>query len=118
MKDAVRQLGWLCCCRAALTNRVHVLLPCRHMLQSPLLVLALVSLILARSIDQTIFYRLAQVYTNYVWYLGAVILPIAFLFISWPVVWWKMIFTGTGGVVSSGVASLARDERVPRLFRC
>jgi len=58
------------------------------------LIVALISLIFARSVDQTIFYRLAQIYSNYVWYLGGVILPVAFLVVSWPVVWWKMAFTG------------------------
>lgn len=87
--------------------------------QSPLLVVALVALILARSIDQTIFYRLAQVYSNYVWYLGAIILPVAFLIVSWPVVWWKMMFTGAcGRAVCAGcecVASHAHVHRRPQL---
>lgn len=61
--------------------------------QGGLVVTALLALILSRSIDQTIYYRLAAGYTNYVWYLGAVILPVAFLLLSWPVVWWKMAFT-------------------------
>ena len=32
-------------------------------------------------------------YEFFVWYLATVILPIAFLVISWPVVWYKLMFT-------------------------
>ena len=32
-------------------------------------------------------------YEKYIWYLSNVILPLAFLVISWPVVWYKMYYT-------------------------
>lgn len=59
---------------------------------SPLTV-ALLVLIATRSVDRVIFTRLAISYSNYLWFLANFILPIAFLLISWPVVWYKMLFT-------------------------
>jgi len=58
-----------------------------------LLTLSLICLIAARSVDQTLYYRMSFAYADYVWYLSTVVLPIAFLVISWPVVWYKMRFT-------------------------
>eukprot|EP00947_MAST-08B_sp_MAST-8B-sp1_P003513 g3513.t1 len=51
-----------------------------------LLLAAVVSLVASRSVDQVLFYRLNFNYSFYVFYLGAVILPIAFLVITVPVV--------------------------------
>lgn len=59
---------------------------------SPLTV-ALLVLIATRSVDRVIFTRLAISYSNYLWFLANFILPIAFLVISWPIVWYKMLFT-------------------------
>jgi uncharacterized membrane protein len=59
---------------------------------SPLTV-ALLVLIATRSVDRVIFTRLAISYSNYLWFLANLILPVAFLVISWPIVWYKMLFT-------------------------
>lgn len=75
-----------------------------------MLTVALVTLIFARSVDQTLFYRLNFAYEAYVWYLATVILPVAFVVISWPVVWYKMYFTGAW----SGPGALA----APLTFVC
>eukprot|EP00753_Platysulcus_tardus_P016082 PLAT5399.4.p1 GENE.PLAT5399.4~~PLAT5399.4.p1 ORF type:complete len:469 (-),score=119.19 PLAT5399.4:17-1300(-) len=54
---------------------------------------ALLVLILSRAMDQTIFYRLSYQYENYLWYLASVVVPMGFLCISWPIVWWKLVHT-------------------------
>lgn len=57
------------------------------------LAVALVLLIGARCIDRVLYTRLTFDYNEYLWYLSNIILPVAFLFTSWPVVWAKMSFT-------------------------
>lgn len=59
------------------------------------LAVALVLLIGARCIDRVLYTRLTFDYNEYLWYLSNIILPVAFLFTSWPVVWAKMLFTST-----------------------
>ena len=45
------------------------------------------------------------------WYLSTVILPIAFLVISWPVVWYKMLFTGAAAAPPGAVAAAPPHPR-------
>jgi hypothetical protein len=58
--------------------------------------IAVVALIFTRSVDQTLYYRLAKEYDNYVWFLATVILPIAFLIVLWPICWYKIYVSKTG----------------------
>lgn len=58
-----------------------------------MLTVALIALVTSRSVDQALSYRLARKYQNYIWYLATVVLPVAYLFIGWPVVWYKLLFT-------------------------
>lgn len=54
------------------------------------LTLALVVLVLARTCDQTLYYRLSEEYRYFVWYFSSVILAVP---ISFVVVWYKMLCT-------------------------
>lgn len=54
---------------------------------------ALVLLIAARCVDRVLYTRLTYEYAQFIWYLSNVILPMAFLITSWPIVWFKMLFT-------------------------
>ena len=51
---------------------------------SLVLTVALVALVASRSVDQVLFYRLNYAYAFYVFYFGAVVLPVAFLVITVP----------------------------------
>lgn len=73
--------------------------------------IALVLLVAARCVDRVLYTyvcccilclvsciptcrRLTFEFSHYLWYLSNAILPIGFLISSWPVVWYKMLFTG------------------------
>ena len=64
-----------------------------HAPTSIALTVSLVALVASRSVDQVLFYRLNYAFAFYVFYLGAVILPVAFLVITVPIVWFKLAFT-------------------------
>eukprot|EP00941_MAST-03F_sp_MAST-3F-sp1_P000511 g511.t1 len=57
------------------------------------LTVALVALVFARSVDQVLFYRLNYMYKFYVFVLSAIILPLAFILVSIPVVLYKWFYT-------------------------
>lgn len=67
---------------------------CRAVLAKSVLTISLVILISARCVDRALFTRITYALPDYLWYLANIVLPIAFLVISWPVVWYKMYFTG------------------------
>lgn len=52
-----------------------------------MVLVALVALVLSRTCDQTLYYRISFSYRYFVWYFSSVILAMP---ISWVVVWWKM----------------------------
>ncbi|ETW03091.1 hypothetical protein H310_05517 [Aphanomyces invadans] len=54
---------------------------------------SVVLLVLARCADRVIYTRIAYAYGPFLWYFSNIILPIAFVVTSWPVVWYKMAFT-------------------------
>ncbi|CCI50230.1 unnamed protein product [Albugo candida] len=56
------------------------------------LAIGLISLIIARCVDRVLYTRVTYEYTAFLWYFTNVILPVAFLVTSWPVVWYKMYF--------------------------
>jgi len=58
------------------------------------LILIVIALVLCRATDQVLYYRIAEAMSDYNWYFSAIILPIAFLFVVWPVVGYKLLFTG------------------------
>ncbi|KAF0695376.1 Aste57867_13810 [Aphanomyces stellatus] len=62
-------------------------------LQESKLAIAVVVLVLARCVDRVINARVTYDYPQYLWYLANIISPVAFLFICWPVVWYKLSFT-------------------------
>lgn len=49
-----------------------------------------VSLIVARAVDQVLYYRLAQALDGYGYYFSAAILPIGFLVVLWPIVVYRI----------------------------
>uniref|UniRef100_A0A7S1CLN1 EamA domain-containing protein n=1 Tax=Bicosoecida sp. CB-2014 TaxID=1486930 RepID=A0A7S1CLN1_9STRA len=55
--------------------------------KNAMVLLALVALVLSRTCDQTLYYRISFSYRYFVWYFSSVILAVP---ISWIVVWWKM----------------------------
>ena len=57
------------------------------------LILLVVALIVTRAIDQAIYYRIAYEMKGYTWYFSAFILPIGFLVILWPIVWYKSFWS-------------------------
>ncbi|CAK4667313.1 hypothetical protein AeMF1_017787 [Aphanomyces euteiches] len=57
------------------------------------LVVALVVLIISRSVDRVYYTRITFDYNEFLWYFSNIICPIAYLVTSWPVVWYKMWFT-------------------------
>jgi len=57
------------------------------------LALMLVALIFSRSVDQVLFYRISFTFQYYIFYFSSVILPVAFLMITAPVVVYKVFFT-------------------------
>ncbi|KAF0695388.1 Aste57867_13822 [Aphanomyces stellatus] len=57
------------------------------------LAIALVLLILARCVDRVIYTRIIYDYGPFLWYFSNIICPVAFAVTSWPVVWYKMLFT-------------------------
>lgn len=57
------------------------------------LVIALTMLIIVRCVDRVLYTRLTYDYGQFLWYLSNIILPLAFLISSWPVVWFKMALT-------------------------
>ncbi|KDO35588.1 hypothetical protein SPRG_00430 [Saprolegnia parasitica CBS 223.65] len=57
------------------------------------LVLPLACLILSRCVDRVLDTRITYAYGPFLWYFSNIILPIAFMVTSWPVVWYKMWFT-------------------------
>eukprot|EP00753_Platysulcus_tardus_P006151 PLAT14002.1.p1 GENE.PLAT14002.1~~PLAT14002.1.p1 ORF type:complete len:498 (-),score=172.61 PLAT14002.1:160-1521(-) len=54
------------------------------------LALTLAVMVISRTVDQTLYYRISFSYTYYVWYFASVILAAPW---AWPVVWYKMAFT-------------------------
>jgi drug/metabolite transporter (DMT)-like permease len=54
------------------------------------ILLALFGLVAARTVDQVLYYRLSYMYSSYVWFLGAIMIPVGYLFVLWPIVWYKM----------------------------
>ncbi|TYZ52270.1 hypothetical protein PybrP1_011248, partial [[Pythium] brassicae (nom. inval.)] len=59
----------------------------KRLLWESKLALALVLLIAARCVDRVLYTRITYDYTVFLWYFSNVVLPIAFLSTSWPVVW-------------------------------
>jgi drug/metabolite transporter (DMT)-like permease len=55
---------------------------------------ATVVMVLARSIDFVLFIRMAKKMTNYEYILADVLLPVGFMCVAWPVVWYKMFISG------------------------
>eukprot|EP01129_Flabellula_baltica_P002059 TRINITY_DN11919_c0_g1_i1.p1 TRINITY_DN11919_c0_g1~~TRINITY_DN11919_c0_g1_i1.p1 ORF type:complete len:385 (-),score=64.50 TRINITY_DN11919_c0_g1_i1:13-1125(-) len=58
-----------------------------------ILTIFLIVLVVARSIDYVLYVRLSDDMANYAWYLGSLVLTMMFCVVSWPVVWYKMVFT-------------------------
>ncbi|TYZ63871.1 hypothetical protein PybrP1_006233 [[Pythium] brassicae (nom. inval.)] len=65
----------------------------KRLLWESKLAVALVLLIAARCVDRVLYTRITYDYTTFLWYFSNIILPLAFLVTSWPVVWFKMYFT-------------------------
>lgn len=82
--------------------------------------LGLVLMILARSLDQTMYYRLSFNYGIYSWFLATFVLPLGILIVSWPVVWYKMSRTGPSapsarpGSPAALLRKLGSDPASPR----
>ncbi|TMW56559.1 hypothetical protein Poli38472_006569 [Pythium oligandrum] len=57
------------------------------------LAVALVALVAARCVDRVLYTRITYGYMEFLWYFSNVILSLAFMVTSWPVVWYKMHFT-------------------------
>lgn len=58
--------------------------------QKASLFVAMCALVLTRSIDQVLYYRLTKMYESYIWILGALAISIGNFIFLWPVVWYKM----------------------------
>jgi len=54
---------------------------------------ALVALILARTVDQVLYYRIAKMMPSYTWMFGAIIISTGYVLVLWPIVWFKMYVT-------------------------
>ncbi|KAF0695387.1 Aste57867_13821 [Aphanomyces stellatus] len=65
----------------------------RKMFGESRLVVALVFLVVSRCVDRVLYTRITYAYGPFLWYFSNIILPIAFVVTSWPVVWYKMLFT-------------------------
>ena len=61
--------------------------------QDSVLVFSVIPLILTRSIDRSLFYRFNFEFGYFVWYFSALILPLGYLVITWPVTWYLMRYT-------------------------
>lgn len=59
------------------------------------LVLAMIALIGSRAVDQVLSYRMTDMFSSYTWLLGAIILPLAYNVILWPIVLYKMYVSKT-----------------------
>ncbi|OQS06890.1 Drug/Metabolite Transporter (DMT) Superfamily [Thraustotheca clavata] len=57
------------------------------------LVFSLGCLIASRCVDRVLYTRITYAYGPFLWYFSNIILPIAFMVTSWPIVWYKMWFT-------------------------
>lgn len=57
------------------------------------LTVALLALVISRSVDQVLFYRMNYMFSFYIFALSAFILPLAFIIISTPVVLYKLTRT-------------------------
>ncbi|OQR92824.1 Drug/Metabolite Transporter (DMT) Superfamily, partial [Thraustotheca clavata] len=57
------------------------------------LVLAAAVLVLVRCVDRVYNTRLTYEYTPFLWYFVNIINPVAYMMISWPIVWFKMKYT-------------------------
>ncbi|KAF0695377.1 Aste57867_13811 [Aphanomyces stellatus] len=62
-------------------------------LQESKLAIALVLLVLTRCVDRVYNTRITYNYSQYLWYFSNIINPVAFQFICWPVVWYKLYYT-------------------------
>ena len=60
-----------------------------------MLVVLVIGLIAARSFDRALYYRIAYEMDKYSWFLSAIVLPLGFIVIVWPIVWYKLLFTNT-----------------------
>ncbi|OQS06892.1 Drug/Metabolite Transporter (DMT) Superfamily [Thraustotheca clavata] len=78
-----------------------------HFLGESTLSIALIVLIISRCVDRVVYTygycfnvydngyrRITYEYSPFLWYFANIICPIAFVLTSWPVVWYKMWFTG------------------------
>ncbi|CAK4117697.1 unnamed protein product [Aphanomyces euteiches] len=65
----------------------------RKVLGESQLVVSLVFLVISRCVDRVLYTRITYAYGPFLWYFSNIILPIAFMVTSWPVVWYKMLVT-------------------------
>lgn len=62
--------------------------------QHVLVTLSLALMVLCRSLDQALYYRLSFNYGVYSWFLAFYVLPLGVVLLSWPMVLWKRKATG------------------------
>lgn len=58
--------------------------------ENVLLIVALVVMVLTRSIDYILYVRLAYKMEPYEWFLSQILLSFSFCVLSWPIVWYRM----------------------------
>lgn len=59
------------------------------------LIIAMVSLLIARAVDTVLYYRIAKLFPTYTWMMGAVIMSVGYMAVLWPIVWYKMYVSKT-----------------------